>query len=123
MDFGKKEKRQPKLQIEQYLESRGEVRELERLLQESRVRYRKEAKNIRRQTWGDYFREWKEWIFSKDEWISREISKNEMEISYFQGFTRSMYLSNNTVENDLYESYNAYLNKHPNYYDMDTDEI
>jgi len=123
MDFEKNAKRKPKLQMEQYLESRGEVRELERLLQESRLRYRKEAKNIKRQTWGDYFREWKEWWFNKDEWISKEIGKNEKEISFFRELQQSVSLYNKDSENEMYNSYNAYINSQDYYDYLESDEI
>lgn len=110
-----------KLQMEKYLECKGEVRELERLLQESRMRYRKEAKNINKQTWGDYFREWKEWWFNKDEWISNAIRKNEEEINMYRGFRKSVGLTSS--ESDyMEESYNTYINSNK-YDDMDVDEI
>lgn len=118
-----KEKRTIKLQMEKYLESRGEVRELERLLQESRLRYRKEAKNIKRQTWGDYFREWKEWWFDKDAWISNQIKINEQEMDFFQGIKRSVGLSN-CIDDDIFQdSYNAYINSQKNYEGLEVDEI
>jgi len=112
-----------KLQVERYLECRGEVRELERLLQESRMRYRREAKNIKRQTWGDYWREWKEWLTDKDGWISNAIQENEKEISLFRGLKQSVGLSNANEDNSYLDSYNAYLNSQDAYNDMDTDEI
>uniref|UniRef100_A0A6C0C3V3 Uncharacterized protein n=1 Tax=viral metagenome TaxID=1070528 RepID=A0A6C0C3V3_9ZZZZ len=118
-----RETRVKKLQMEKYLECRGEVRELERLLQESRLRYRKEAKNIKRQTWGDYWREWKEWWYDKDQWISNEIKKNEEEISFFRDLQKSVGLYNKDSETDMYNSYNAYINSQNEYDGLDSDEI
>lgn len=115
--------RQNKLQVEKYLESRGEVRELERLLQESRLRYRKEAKNIKRQTWGDYLREWKEWWFDKDAWISNAIQENEREISLFKSIKQSVGISGKVSDEVFQDSYNAYINSQNLYNDMETDEI
>ena len=109
--------------MERYLECRGEVRELERLLQESRLRYRREAKNIKRQTWGDYFREWKEWWYDKDAWISNAIRENEKEITLYKGLKKSIGLSNSDDDNSFQDGYNAYLNSQDLYKDMDTDEI
>tara|TARA_B100000902_G_C27314791_1_gene920552 strand:+ start:478 stop:843 length:366 start_codon:yes stop_codon:yes gene_type:complete len=121
MDMPKIEKKK-KLQIERYLECRGEVRELERLLQESRLRYRREAKNIKRQTWGDWWREWKEWWTDKDEWISNEIKKNEEEMDLFQNLKKSVGLSDDNDCDYMQESYNKYINSN-NYQDMEVDEI
>ncbi len=116
------ETRTEKLQMEKYLESRGEVRELERLLLESRMRYRKEAKNINRQTWGDWVREWKEWWHNKEGWISNEIKKNEQELSYFSQVKK---LFNGDDKDGVfqsgYENYNNYIND--GYDDMKSDEI
>ena len=114
------DKRQEKLQMEKYLESRGEVRELERLLLESRQRYRKEAKNVKRQTWGDWVREWKEWWNDKEGWISNEIRKNEEELSYFSQ-VKKLFTGDDNVFQEGYDKYNSYLNDH--YKDMETDEI
>ena len=114
------DKRQEKLQMEKYLESRGEVRELERLLLESRQRYRKEAKNVKRQTWGDWVREWKEWWNDKEGWISNEIRKNEEELSYFSQ-VKKLFTGDDTVFQEGYDIYNKGINDP--YRDMETDEI
>lgn len=114
------ETRKEKLQMEKYLESRGEVRELERLLLESRQRYRKEAKNIKKQTWGDWVREWREWWDDKEGWISKRIKENEEELSYFSQVKR-LFAGNDSVFEEGYDIYNKGINDP--YGDMETDEI
>ncbi len=115
------ETRKEKLQMEKYLESRGEVRELERLLLESRQRYRKQAKNVKRQTWGDWVREWKEWWDDKEGWISKRIQENEEELTYFSQVKHLFTGDKNSVFQDGYDIYNKGLNDP--YGDMETDEI
>jgi len=114
------ETRKEKLQMEKYLECRGEVRELERLLLESRQRYRKEAKNIKKQTWGDWVREWQEWWNDKEHWISKRIKENEQELSYFSQ-VRKLFKDDDTVFQEGYDIYNKGINDV--YDDMETDEI
>jgi hypothetical protein len=129
----KKMKQYP--QINQYLDCKEEVRELERLLYEARERYRKKARNINKQSWGDWTREWVEWVTGYDETIEKKLrdvreEKNKYDTdmifhrnkedndglfeSYFNYAT-----SNRDTTEECYNNYNKYLNSD----DIDSDTI
>ena len=60
-------------EINQYLDCKEEVRELERLLYEARERYRNKARNINKQSWGDWTREWVEWVTGYNSIIDQKL--------------------------------------------------
>lgn len=121
-------------QINQYLDCKEEVRELERLLYEARERYRKKARNINKQSWTDWSREWVEWITGYDEAIEKKLrdvreEKNKYDSTLYkynnqekEGLFESYFnyaTSNSDTMEECYNNYNKYLNSD----DIDSDTI
>lgn len=116
-----------------YFECKEEVRELERLLYESRKRYRKKAKQLERQSFSDYLREWYEWIINKEKYVNDQLLEVRHEKTNFtmkeetvKDFgMKSIYnlITTNEDENSFNEGYNNYFNNGDAYGYCETDEI
>ncbi len=126
-----------KKKIEYYYECKEEVRELERLLYEARLRYRTRAKKLEKQSISDYIREWYEWLINKKKYVNDQLidvrneKKNlkikEEEVNSF-GMKSIYNLISTNDQDDLFEE--CYKNYHINVTDVnnsyeyyDTDEI
>ena len=120
-------------QINQYLDCKEEVRELERLLYEARERYRVKARNIKKQSWSDWGREWYEWFVSYDRTIDKKLLEVRLEKQKYEtdiifdhdredlGSSVSSLIHDvsNTIEQG-YKNYHKYLNNDD---DLDSDVI
>ena len=116
-----------------YYDCKEEVKELERLLFESRLRYRKNAKKMKKQSYSDYFREWYEWIINKEAYVNNELRKvreekrneslKEESVKSF-GMNSFYGLIKDKEDTFLkaYESYNACINEYDEN-DYEVDEI
>ena len=116
-----------------YYDCKEEVRELERLLFESRIRYRKKAKKIEKQSISDYLREWYEWLIDKKSYVVDQLLEvrqerngikiKEEDVKMF-GFESVYNLLTLEENNEFEEGYNNYINDdNYGYEDCDSCEI
>lgn len=116
-----------------YYDCKEEVRELERLLFESRLRYRKKAKKIEKQSISDYLREWYEWLIDKKSYVVDQLLEvrqerngikiKEEDVKMF-GFESVYNLLTLEENNEFEEGYNNYINDdNYGYEDCDSCEI
>jgi hypothetical protein len=114
-----------KKKIENYYDCKEEVRELERLLHEARLRYRSRAKRLEKQSFSDYLREWYEWLINKKKYVNDQLmdvrneKKNfnikEEEVNSF-GMKSIYNLISTNEHDDLFEE--CYKNYHMNVTDV-----
>ena len=116
-----------------YYDCKEEVRELERLLFESRLRYRKKAKKIEKQSISDYLREWYEWLIDKKSYVVDQLLEvrqerngikiKEEDVKMF-GLESVYNLLTLEENNEFEEGYNNYINDdNYGYEDCDSCEI
>tara|TARA_Y100000816_G_C26040420_1_gene544897 strand:- start:279 stop:665 length:387 start_codon:yes stop_codon:yes gene_type:complete len=116
-----------------YYDCKEEVRELERLLFESRLRYRKKAKKMEKQSISDYLREWYEWLIDKKSYVVDQLVEvrqerngikiKEEDVKMF-GLESVYNLLTLEENNEFEEGYNNYINSdNYGYEDCDSYEI
>ena len=116
-----------------YYDCKEEVRELERLLFESRLRYRKKAKKMEKQSISDYLREWYEWLIDKKSYVVDQLVEvrqerngikiKEEDVKMF-GLESVYNLLTLEENNEFEEGYNNYINDdNYGYEDCDSCEI
>ena len=122
-----------KEELNMYYDCKEEVRELERLLFESRLRYRKKAKKMEKQSISDYVREWYEWLIDKKSYVVDQLVEvrqerngikiKEEDVKMF-GLESVYNLLTLEENNEFEEGYNNYINDdNYGYEDCDSYEI
>jgi hypothetical protein len=120
--------------INSYFDCKEEVRELERLLHEARLRYRSRAKRLEKQSFSDYLREWYEWLINKKKYVNDQLLEvrhektnlimKEETVSDFG--MKSVYnlITTSEEEKEFNNGYNMYINQDQDEYGYcETDEI
>jgi hypothetical protein len=120
--------------INSYFDCKEEVRELERLLHEARLRYRSRAKRLEKQSFSDYLRECYEWLINKKKYVNDQLLEvrhektnlimKEETVSDFG--MKSVYnlITTSEEEKEFNNGYNMYINQDQDEYGYcETDEI